>query len=84
MQRQQGAAAGGAGWSVAGIYNDTASVKKYGRKELNYQIPGYFADDEADVIGNATTGRKKDPKYSASMRGFNFKRWRPIFRVREL
>ena len=73
MQRQQGAAAGGAGWSVAGIYNDTASVKKYGRKELNYQIPGYFADDEADVIGNALLEEKKDPKYSASMRGLILK-----------
>ena len=69
VQRQQGAAAGGAGWSVAGVYNDAASVKKYGRKELNYQIPGYFADDEADIIGNALLEDKKEPKQSAKMTG---------------
>jgi len=73
VQRQQGAAAGGAGWSVAGVYNDAASVKKYGRKELNYQIPGYFADDEADIIGDALLDEKKDPVQSAKMKGLVIK-----------
>jgi hypothetical protein len=69
VQRQQGAAEGGAGWAVAGVYNDATSVKKYGRKELNYQIPGFFEDDEADVIGNALLEDRKEPKQSGSMSG---------------
>lgn len=34
VQRQQGRGAGGAGWAVAGLFNNESSVKKYGRNEL--------------------------------------------------
>lgn len=70
VQRQQGMGTGGVGWSVAGIYNDASSVKKYGRKELNYQIPGYFADDEADIVGESLLVEKKEPKQSGRITGF--------------
>jgi hypothetical protein len=69
VQRQEGAGSGGVGWAVAGVYNDASSVKKYGRKELNFQIPGYFGDDEADVIGNALLAEKKEPAMSAQITG---------------
>lgn len=70
MQRQEGRAAGGAGWSVAGVYNDESSVAKYGRNELNYQIPGFFADNEADIIGNALIEDLAEPKNSAKTSGW--------------
>jgi hypothetical protein len=70
VQRQQGAGSGGVGWAVAGVYNDASSVKKYGRKELNYQIPGYFHDEEADIIGNALLAEKKEPSMSSTISGF--------------
>lgn len=70
VQRQQDRAAGGAGWSVAGIYNDETSAAKYGPKELNYQIPGYMTDDDADNLGAALLADKKDPEDSAAMTGW--------------
>lgn len=70
VQRQEGAGSGGVGWAVAGVYNDASSVKKYGRKELNYQIPGYFHDEEADIIGNALLAEKKEPAMSSTITGF--------------
>lgn len=69
VQRQEGAGSGGVGWAVAGIYNDPSSVKKYGRKELNYQVPGYFHDEECDIIGNALKNEKKEPAMSATVSG---------------
>ena len=69
VQRQQGRGSGGAGWIVAGLYNDASSVKKYGRNELVYQIPGYFSDSDADIIGNALISRLAEPDFSAEVSG---------------
>jgi hypothetical protein len=69
VQRKEAVGAGGAGWVVAGVYNDASSVHKYGRKELNYQIPGYFGQEEADIIGNALLEQNKEPKLSANCTG---------------
>lgn len=69
VQRQQGRGSGGAGWAVAGIYNDEASVKKYGRNELAYQIPGYFSDADADIIGGALRDSLSEPTFSADVEG---------------
>jgi hypothetical protein len=69
VTRKQGAAAGGAGWSVGGVYNDAASVAKYGRQELVYQVPGYFSDDDCDLIGNALIENLSEPNYSAQASG---------------
>lgn len=73
VQRQEGRGAGGAGWAVAGLYNDESSIAKYGRKELNYQIPGYFDDDEAEIIGDALLEEKKDPRESGKLKGYQIK-----------
>jgi len=69
VQRKEALGSGGAGWVVAGVYNDESSIHKYGRKELNYQIPGYFGQEEADIIGNALLAQNKDPKTSANCTG---------------
>ena len=70
VQRQEGLGSGGVGWAVAGIYNDESSIKKYGKKELTYQVPGYFGDDECDMIGESLLEEKKEPAFSASITGF--------------
>jgi len=69
VQRQEGRGSGGAGWSVAGLYNDAASVKKYGRNELVYQIPGYFDDSDADIIGESLRDSLSEPTFSAEVSG---------------
>lgn len=69
VQRQQGRGSGGAGWAVAGIYNNTSSVRKYGRNELVYQIPGYFDDADADIIGGSLRDSLSEPTYSAEISG---------------
>lgn len=70
VQRQQGRGSGGAGWSVAGIFNNLSSIKKYGKRELNFQIPGFFEDDDADIVGSALLDEKSEPKESATASGF--------------
>ena len=69
VQRQQGRGSGGAGWAVAGIYNDAASAKKYGRRELVYQIPGFFDDSDADIIGESLRDSLSEPSFSAEVAG---------------
>jgi hypothetical protein len=69
VQRQEGRGSGGAGWSVAGIYNDAASVKTYGRRELIYQIPGFFSDADADIIGESLRDSLSQPQLSAEIDG---------------
>ena len=62
--REKGKSEGGSGWIVAGVYNDETSQKKYKKRELEYQIPGYFEQEESDIIGNALLEDKKEPKPS--------------------
>lgn len=69
IQRQQGLGSGGAGWEVGGIFNDVTSVKKYGRKELTFQVPGFFSDDDCNIVGNNLLAEKKEPKLSAEANG---------------
>ena len=69
VQRQQGRGSGGAGWEIAGVFNDASSVAKYGRRELNYQIPGFFETAEANIVGDALLADKAEPKFSAKMIG---------------
>jgi hypothetical protein len=69
VQRQQGRGSGGSGWAVAGLYNDATSVKTYGRKELLYQIPGYFSDSDADIIGNSLLDSLAEPMLTADVTG---------------
>ncbi len=68
-QRQQGRGSGGVGWSIAGVYNDAPSIKKYGRRAYNLQLPGYFTDADADAAGNAFLAQHKEPKFSADVDG---------------
>ena len=68
VQRKQGRSDGGAGWSVAGIYNNTTSVKKYGRKELNYQVPGFFSNQDCQTVGQALLRDNKDPQLFAKVK----------------
>ena len=51
VQRKQ--QTGSSGFTVAGIFNNTQSVAEYGRQELNYQVPGYFTDDDCRIVGEA-------------------------------
>lgn len=69
VQRQEGRGSGGAGWVVGGIYNDDQSIKKYGKKELVYQVPGYFSDSDVDIVGNNLLEEKSEPQLSAEVNG---------------
>lgn len=70
IQRQHGRGSGGVGWAIGGIYNDVSSVKKYGKKELDLQLPGYFEQQEIDIIGDSILEEKSEPKHSAMTDGF--------------
>ena len=68
VKRSVGRGSGGNGYEVAGIYNDDTSIAKYGFRELEYKIPGFFGDDEADLIGDEILQQFKDPTFSAQMK----------------
>lgn len=67
--RQEGKATGGAGWKVGGLFNDATSAAKYGTRKEDYQVPGFFEDDEVNIVGNALLEEKKEPKISATADG---------------
>lgn len=69
VTRKEAAAVGGAGWAVAGVYNNVSSNKKYGRQELIYQVPGYFSNSDCDLIGNALISNLAEPRHSATAGG---------------
>jgi hypothetical protein len=69
LQRQEPRASGGNGWAVAGVYNDQTSQKIYGLREEVVQIPGYWSDADADVLGAALLAANKDPIPSAAING---------------
>jgi len=71
--REKGLAEGGSGWVVAGVYNDESSQKKYKKRELEIQVPGFFEQEEVDIIGNASLNEKKDPKPSGTFSGIDIK-----------
>ena len=57
---------GTSGWVVAGIFNNETSVRKYGRKALpSYQIPGFFSNEDAGIIGRSLLERLSEPETSA-------------------
>ncbi len=76
VQRKQGRSASdsSAGWAVAGIYNDATSVKKYGRKELNYQVPGFFSNQDCQTVGQALLRDNKEPRLFAKVKDFSLGR----------
>ncbi len=51
---------------MAGIFNDGTSLRKYGRKELNYTIPGFFSDEDAGIIGRSLLKRLSEPRIGAT------------------
>ena len=67
VQRKTALGSGGSGWVVAGVYNDTSSAKKYGNRELNYQGPGYWGQEESDIVGNALLNDLKNPSTGATL-----------------
>jgi hypothetical protein len=69
LQRQEPRASGGNGWAVAGVYNDVTSQRIYGLREEVFQIPGFWSDDDADVLGAALLAGNKDPVPSATVNG---------------
>jgi hypothetical protein len=69
VMRQEGKASGASGWKVGGLYNDATSISKYGEKDLDYQVPGFFEQEEIDVIGNSLLNNKKEPKFVARVTG---------------
>ena len=66
IQVQPARGSGDSGWIGAGIFNDVSSVAKYGRNELNKQVPAFFDSDEVDVLGNAILDDLSEPKKSAN------------------
>lgn len=70
VKRQQGKGSGGAGWAVQTIRSDLTSIAKYGKRELTFQAPGFFQDNDLNVIGDALLNDLKEPKYSATANGF--------------
>ncbi len=85
VQRDQGKGSGGAGWVVAGIFNNVTSVKKYGRKELNYQVPGFFSDEDCRIIGNGLLAKLSEPQLGAKTKTIKINSkddflWRGVYR----
>lgn len=70
VQRKEGRGSGAAGWKVGGIFTNDSSVAKYRIRELNFQVPGFFEQDEINLIGNALLAEKAEPKFSGTMDGF--------------
>jgi len=73
VQRKQGRGSGGAGWVIGGIFSDESSIAKYRKKELNFQVPGFFEQEEIDIIGEALIAEKSEPKFSGFMDGFRIR-----------
>lgn len=69
VKRQNGRGSGGVGWAVAAIANDATSQSKYGVRELQYQMAGYFSDDDCELVANALLDELSEPKYSAKIGG---------------
>ena len=63
FQKKTAAADGGVGWSVLGIKEDDNSIKKYGRKELQYKftVDG-FTDEDVDNIGETILDQNSEPQ----------------------
>lgn len=68
VTRQAGEGSNESGWAVAGVFNDDTSIAKYGKRELPYQIPAYFDDEDAAIIGNALLAKNKDPQTVAAFK----------------
>lgn len=68
---RKNATGGGGGWVVGGVYNNTSSVKKYGRQELVYQVPGYWSNSDCNLTGNALIANLAEPEHSATVGGIN-------------
>lgn len=71
LTRKELIGTGNPGWKVAGVYNAPGSVKKYGRMELTYPIPGYYAIADADILGAALRDNLSEPTYAAQVSGIN-------------
>jgi hypothetical protein len=55
---------------VGGVYQDLTSIAKYGLREYTQKVPGFFADAEVDLIGNAVLEDRKDPKLTGKVERF--------------
>lgn len=69
VQRKESLGTGGSGWVVAGVYNNDSSAKKYGRRELNFQGPGFWGQEEADIVGNSLRDELSEPQISGNLTG---------------
>lgn len=67
--RQEGRGAGSGGWLVAGVYTDETSIAKYGRRELDYTVPAYLTQADADAIGASLISRLAEPQQSLKIDG---------------
>ena len=80
VQRQEGKGSGGVGWKVGGVFNDETSVKKYGRKELNYQVPGFFSEEDCENIGRSLLKNLSEPKTGGRLTDFPIKSTESFFK----
>ena len=63
VKRQSASGESKAGWAVAAIVNDETSQAKFGVRELQYQMPGYFSDSDCELVANALLNEMATPKY---------------------
>jgi len=68
VKRQKPAGSGETGWTVSSNspYQNLPSQAKYGLRQETVQVPGYFLDNEADIIGNQIIADRAEPTDSAS------------------
>jgi hypothetical protein len=68
VERSQARGSGGNGYQIGGVYRDETSIAKYGLRELTYKVPGFFGDDEIDIIGPEVLEERKEPKLTGKMK----------------
>lgn len=70
IQRQTGLGSGSAGWLAAVIRKDDESIQKYEKRELVFQVPGAFGDDECTLLAENLLARYKDPSRSFEIKNY--------------
>lgn len=66
VRRNQASGSGESGWTVASVENDDSSIAKYGFRELTVKVPGFFDQQDADVIAANVLADRSEPKFTVS------------------
>lgn len=67
VKRNAPSESGETGWTTSANspYNDLTSQAKYGFREDTFQVPGYFLDNEMDIVGNQLIADLSEPQENA-------------------